>query len=155
MVNYNKSIISFSPNTKVEDRAVVCNVLQVHKTATLGRYLGMPINVDRNKAEVFNLLKEKVPQKLQGWAGYRTQDEWFFMGKGVHKKRDKMDVMVEDMYAQSCGGLGRWGKNPSYVWRILMEAMDVVKFSDLNKLEISVLTGISTYWKSELKDIRT
>ncbi|KAL8124018.1 hypothetical protein AgCh_011865 [Apium graveolens] len=35
---------------------------------------------------------------------------------------------------------------------------DIVRESvaeDLNKQEISVLTGISTYWNSELKDIRT
>lgn len=67
-MNYNKSSISFSPSIKVEDRAVVCDVLHVHEIVTPGRYLGMPMNVDRNKAGVFDFLKDKVHQKLQGWA---------------------------------------------------------------------------------------
>lgn len=67
-MNYSKSNVIFSPNTKNEDRAVVCEVLEVQETEKPGRYLGMPMNVGRNKSEVFGFLTDKVQKKVQGWA---------------------------------------------------------------------------------------
>lgn len=60
MINSNKSNIIFSPNTKIEDRAGVCGVLQVQETETPGKYLGMPMRMGQNKMEVFRFLKDKV-----------------------------------------------------------------------------------------------
>lgn len=68
VINYNKSNIIFSPNTKREDREVVCGILEVQEAEKPGRYLGMPMSVGRNKIEVFSFLKDKVQQRLQSWA---------------------------------------------------------------------------------------
>lgn len=68
VINSNKSNIIFISNTRSEDMAGVCGILQVHETETLEKYLGMPKRMDRNKMEVFGFLKDKVQQKLQGWA---------------------------------------------------------------------------------------
>lgn len=67
MINSNKSHIIFSPNTKVEARTEVCNVLNVQETESPGKYLGMPMRMGKNKSEVFGFLTDKVQNKLQGW----------------------------------------------------------------------------------------
>lgn len=60
MINTNKSSISFSPNTKIEDRIEVCSILQVQETEAPGKYLGMPMRVGRSKMETFGFLIDKV-----------------------------------------------------------------------------------------------
>ncbi|KAL8156414.1 hypothetical protein AgCh_001488 [Apium graveolens] len=67
MVNYNKSVVTFSPNTTVECRNAVCHKLGVRETETPGRYLGVPMCVGRNKAGEFDFLVKKVDDKLQNW----------------------------------------------------------------------------------------
>lgn len=42
-INYNKSAITFSPNTSVQSRQAVCNQLRVREVQSPGRYLGMPM----------------------------------------------------------------------------------------------------------------
>ncbi|KAL8105516.1 hypothetical protein AgCh_029345 [Apium graveolens] len=66
-INYTKSNISFSLNTSVEERSRICTVLYVQEVNVLGKYLGMPMYVGRNKNEVFGFLADRVTQKLQGW----------------------------------------------------------------------------------------
>lgn len=67
MVNYNKSAVTFSPNTTENSRNEVCHELSVREATTPGRYLGMPMQVGKNKVEEFNFLVGKVDQKLQNW----------------------------------------------------------------------------------------
>lgn len=67
MINYNKSEVIFSPNTRVEERAAVCASLGVRQTLKPGRYLGMPMCVGGNKTEVFGFLRDRVRGKLQSW----------------------------------------------------------------------------------------
>lgn len=67
MVNYNKSVVTFSPNTNEESKREVCAELGVVSSSAPGKYLGMPMNVGRNKVRVFNVLQDRVIQKLQGW----------------------------------------------------------------------------------------
>lgn len=40
-INYNKSSVTFSPNTNVEDRVRVCSVLAVQEVNLPGKYLGI------------------------------------------------------------------------------------------------------------------
>lgn len=64
VINYNKSDIVFSPNTRHESRVSVCNCLGVKQILKPGKYLGMPMCVGRNKTEVFDFLKDQIQGKL-------------------------------------------------------------------------------------------
>lgn len=66
-VNYHKSNLIFSPNTKMEDRVAVCDILQVQEVDKSGKYLGMPMSMGGSKHEVFGFLKDKVQHKINGW----------------------------------------------------------------------------------------
>lgn len=67
MINYSKSIVTFSPNTSDLHRQEVCTQLGVVEASNPGSYLGMPMNIGRRKKASFAFLLEKVEQKLQGW----------------------------------------------------------------------------------------
>lgn len=66
VVNYTKSLVTFSPNTAIVNREEVCQTLGVREAVAPGRYLGVPMNIGRNKAAEFEFLVEKVEQKLEG-----------------------------------------------------------------------------------------
>lgn len=66
-VNYEKSAITFSPNTSEGCRKEVCDQLGVKEQQNPKRYLGMPMMVGRNKNAIFSFLLERVQQKLEGW----------------------------------------------------------------------------------------
>ena len=66
-INFDKSSVFFSPNTKTPERNQVCQTLQVNEVHEPGKYLGMPMNVGRKKVSVFHFLTHKVKQKLHNW----------------------------------------------------------------------------------------
>ncbi|KAL8131297.1 hypothetical protein AgCh_007286 [Apium graveolens] len=66
-VNYNKSSVTFSPNTLVDDRRKICSALEVQEINSPSKYLGMPMYVGRKKNEVFGFLADRVSQKLRSW----------------------------------------------------------------------------------------
>ena len=63
-INFNKSSITFSPDTEMEVKRRICEVLEVDAVDTPGRYLGIPMVVGRKKNEVFGFLTDKVKHKL-------------------------------------------------------------------------------------------
>lgn len=67
VVNFDKSTVVFSPNTKGEDREKVCAQLGVREINIPGNYLGMPMIVGRRKVSTFKVLVGKVEKKLQAW----------------------------------------------------------------------------------------
>ncbi|XP_074352094.1 uncharacterized protein LOC141691256 [Apium graveolens] len=67
MVNYNKSTITFSPNTNGNDRQEVCAQIEVNEVQAPGKYLGMPMVIGRKKVATFKFLLDRIEQKLQGW----------------------------------------------------------------------------------------
>lgn len=67
VVNYNKSVVTFSPNSDGENRRAVCHELGVGEAESPGKYLGIPMSIGKNRVAEFNFLMEKVDQKLQGW----------------------------------------------------------------------------------------
>lgn len=67
-INFNKSAVTFSTNTRVEDRRMVCERLGVTENKEHGKYLGMPMRIGKNKNSVFNFLVDRVEQKLQTWS---------------------------------------------------------------------------------------
>ncbi|XP_024039551.1 uncharacterized protein LOC112098152 [Citrus clementina] len=66
-VNLNKSSISFSANMDEDSISQVCGILEVPFTGNQGTYLGLPSQFGRKKSVVFNFIKERVWQRLQGW----------------------------------------------------------------------------------------
>lgn len=48
-INFNKSSIIFSPNTEVEVKRRICEILEVDAVDKPGRYLGIPMEVGRKK----------------------------------------------------------------------------------------------------------
>ncbi|XP_074359973.1 uncharacterized protein LOC141700097 [Apium graveolens] len=68
MVNFNKSVVIFSPNTIVACRQDVCQELGVREAAVTGKYLGLPMRIGRNKVADFSFLVDRVDQKLQSWS---------------------------------------------------------------------------------------
>lgn len=55
IINYNKSAITFSPNTSQVDRVEVCEQLRVQVNDQPGKYLGMPMHIGRRKKNQFLL----------------------------------------------------------------------------------------------------
>ena len=66
-VSLNKSKVYFSPNTCLETREELCEVLGIHSTLNLGKSLGFPIKHPGSTSQDFNFVVERVQNKLQGW----------------------------------------------------------------------------------------
>ena len=75
-VDFNKSLISFSENTRADSIASVCNILEVKATANHGMYLGLPSAVGGNKFKAFRFIKDRVWRKLERW------NEWLLSRVG-------------------------------------------------------------------------
>lgn len=67
LINYSKSIVTFSPNTSEENKQAVCMQLGVVEVQMPGNYLGMPMSIGRRKVASFVFLLDRIEQKLQGW----------------------------------------------------------------------------------------
>lgn len=68
-VNFNKSSISFSRNTRADSIASACNILEIKATTYHGIYHGLPSAVGRNKFEAFRFIKDGVWHRLESWSG--------------------------------------------------------------------------------------
>lgn len=64
VVNLQKSVLMFSPNTTTNSRKEVCDQLGVREDHTLGKYLGMPMSVGRSKVAEFGFILDWIEQKL-------------------------------------------------------------------------------------------
>lgn len=67
-INYRKSAIAFSTNTKPEDIVSIKNILGVYEPIGNGKYLGLPSMVGRNKKAIFSYLKDRLWKKCQSWS---------------------------------------------------------------------------------------
>jgi len=67
MINKVKSAVFFSKNTKLQQKQVVSNVLQVTKETMSEKYLGSPVHVGHSKTGIFAYLKERIWKRIQGW----------------------------------------------------------------------------------------
>lgn len=63
----NKSCITFSPNTSREMKDMIFSALSMVHRESYDVYLGLPAFTGRNKQHVFEGMKDKVWNKLQGW----------------------------------------------------------------------------------------
>ncbi|KAA3486342.1 reverse transcriptase [Gossypium australe] len=67
-VNFDKSIVFFSKNTSEMDRNSVISILGVRSSNNPERYLGLPNVVGRKKKESFQILKDKMKQRIDHWS---------------------------------------------------------------------------------------
>ncbi|KAL8117164.1 hypothetical protein AgCh_015174 [Apium graveolens] len=106
LINYDKSAVTFSTNTKEEDRVEVCNELEVQQKLDPGKYLGLPMRIGANKTDVFEFLVEKVDKQLQAWK--------------LQKISKAGTANTEFLEANL-------GANPSFMWRSIMASQEIVK----------------------------
>ena len=69
LINFQKSAITFSPNVKPGIRDDILHCFGLAAAQAHDRYLGLPTMVGREKKKTFEIIKEKVWQKLQLWKG--------------------------------------------------------------------------------------
>ncbi|XP_074356044.1 uncharacterized protein LOC141695716 [Apium graveolens] len=148
-VNFNKSTITFSPNTNADTRETICDILGVRESTSPGKYLGIPMTVGRKKSEVFKFLTDRVRQKVQNWknasiskAGevcnvIQRQMNIYWWSNGNNSKGAKYYPNTDFLNATL-------GENPSYMWRSVLSAQEVIK----KGCRGSIGTGTDTYvWK--------
>ncbi|XP_031104375.1 uncharacterized protein LOC116007848 [Ipomoea triloba] len=66
-VNFMKSCIVFSRNTGDHIKNARAEVFAVPIVGDIGKYLGLPMGVGRNKKEVFSFVEAKLNHRLNGW----------------------------------------------------------------------------------------
>jgi len=67
-VNLNKSAISFGSRVKPQVKTRMRRILGIHNEGGQGKYLGLPEEIKRKKAEMFQYIVERVKAKTQGWS---------------------------------------------------------------------------------------
>ena len=67
MVSEAKCSIFFSPNTDVETKAKVCQILNIMTEAPTDKYLGLPAIVGADRSDNFRFLIDRVLKRLLGW----------------------------------------------------------------------------------------
>jgi hypothetical protein len=67
LISVAKSSIFFSPNTTVEVREDMCNILDINTEALSDKYLGLPALVGADRSDRFMHFVERVLQRLKGW----------------------------------------------------------------------------------------
>ncbi|KAL5854197.1 hypothetical protein ACOSQ4_003999 [Xanthoceras sorbifolium] len=68
-INFEKSALTFSPNTPAGTITEVRNLFGVDVVSSHDKYLGLPSSVGRNKKGIFGSILDNVWNKLQGWKG--------------------------------------------------------------------------------------
>ncbi|XP_019191707.1 PREDICTED: uncharacterized protein LOC109186235 [Ipomoea nil] len=69
-VNFDKSIAVFSLNTVDAMRSLISSCLGVRMATDLGRYLGLPSVLGRNKSATFRYIEEKVRERIGSWQNH-------------------------------------------------------------------------------------
>ncbi|XP_019150316.1 PREDICTED: uncharacterized protein LOC109147128 [Ipomoea nil] len=67
LINFEKSSAVYSSNTPSHVRAVVSELIGVPEAADLGRYLGLPSMLGRNKTAVFRYIESNVRARIGMW----------------------------------------------------------------------------------------
>lgn len=66
-VNFDKSCMVFSRNTSESAMINVAAVFNVRRSENIGRYLGLPMGIGRNKKEVFSYIETTLNHRITRW----------------------------------------------------------------------------------------
>jgi hypothetical protein len=66
-INREKSSVMFSANTPRQKKETIMQCLGLGLEAKGGKYLGLPLYVERSKAKCFEFIREKIWKRIQGW----------------------------------------------------------------------------------------
>lgn len=66
-INLQKSGIMFSANVQNDSRIDNSRILDVHNSLQDSKYLGLPSLIGKSKKTVFNFLKDRVWDRIEGW----------------------------------------------------------------------------------------
>ncbi|XP_031106167.1 uncharacterized protein LOC116010798 [Ipomoea triloba] len=66
-VNLNKSCICFSRNTQDLIKESITGCIGIVNVVGLGKYLGLPLGIGRNKQGIFSYIEAKIKQRISGW----------------------------------------------------------------------------------------
>ncbi|GJN36877.1 hypothetical protein PR202_gb25813 [Eleusine coracana subsp. coracana] len=66
-ISEGKSSIFFSGNTDVEEKMVVCNILNIMIESIFNKYLGLPVLVGVDRTDCFRHLVDRVRARISGW----------------------------------------------------------------------------------------
>lgn len=67
MVSAAKSSIYFSPNTDVDDKVVVCQILDIMTESLSDKYVGLPSMIGVDRVDCFKHLIERIQKLVNGW----------------------------------------------------------------------------------------
>ena len=67
LINYHKSMLTFSTNANISHREVVAGIFNITHSDSLAKYLGCPIFQKRSNVATFQELVDKAMAKLVGW----------------------------------------------------------------------------------------
>ena len=62
-----KASIYFSKNTNVEEKAEVCDILNIMIESISDKYLGLPALVGVDRTDCFRHLVDRVHARISGW----------------------------------------------------------------------------------------
>lgn len=67
MINYEKSVITFSSNVGEEDQNNLADILGVRKGRSGSHYLGLPSLVGRRKREILGFIRDRIVNRINSW----------------------------------------------------------------------------------------
>ena len=67
MISSAKSSIYFSPNTSVDDKVDVCQILDIMTESLSDKYLGLPSMIGVDRVDCFKHLIERIQKLVNGW----------------------------------------------------------------------------------------
>lgn len=67
MINRDKLVVLFSPNTTPINKEDVRQTLNIVQEAKNERYLGLPVYIGKSRKKAFEYIKKKVWLRIQGW----------------------------------------------------------------------------------------
>ena len=67
LVSEAKSSIYFSPNTNVDSKAEVCQILNIMTESLSDKYLGLPSMIGMDRTDCFRHLIDRIAKMVNGW----------------------------------------------------------------------------------------